>query len=108
MANVRLNGEKITSWGAFHSESQDAFGFPDFYGHNMDAWIDSLSTLREGDGMSKFTLGPEETLEIEVLNSDVLRKKAPEIFGALKEYTSIVNQLYIENGEEPALSLVLR
>jgi hypothetical protein len=108
MANVRLDGEKIITWDAFHSESQDAFGFPEFYGRNMDAWVDSLSTLREGDGMSKFTLEPEETLEIEVLNSDVLRKKAPAIFGALKECTSIVNQLYIENGEEPALALVLR
>jgi hypothetical protein len=36
-----------------------------------------------------------------------LRKQAPDMLGALKEYTSIVNQLYIENGEEPALTLVL-
>lgn len=107
MATVRLDGEKINSWEAFHSESQAAFGFPDFYGRNMDAWIDSLSTLREGDGMSKFQLGPEETLQVELLHSGVLRKQAPEILGALKEYLSIVNQLYIENGEEPALALVL-
>jgi hypothetical protein len=107
MTTVRLDGEKITNWEGFHSESQAVFGFPDFYGRNMDAWIDSLSTLREGDGMSKFTLGPEETLQIELLHSDILRKKAPDMLGALKEYTSIVNQLYIENGEEPALTLVL-
>lgn len=108
MATIVLDGEKMTDWGGFHSESQHAFGFPDFYGRNMDAWIDSLSTLREGDGMSKFKLGPEETLQIEVLHSDVLRRQAPEIFGALKEFTSIVNQLYLEGGEEPALTLVLR
>jgi hypothetical protein len=108
MATVRLDGERITTWDGFHSESHAAFGFPDYYGRNMDAWIDSLSTLREDDGMSKFRLGPEETLQIELVNSDVLRKKAPDIHGALKEYVSIVNQLYIENGEEPALALVLR
>jgi hypothetical protein len=107
MPTVQLNGAKIKDWDAFHTESQAAFGFPDFYGRNMDAWIDSLSTLREGDGMSKFQLGPDETLEIELLHSAMMRKQAPEILGALKEVTSIVNQLYIENGEEPALSLVL-
>jgi RNAse (barnase) inhibitor barstar len=107
MATVRLDGEKINSWDAFHSESQAAFGFPDFYGRNIDAWIDCLSTLRENDGMTKFVLGPYETLQIEVPHSDILRKQASEIFRALKEYTAIVNRLYVENGEEPALGLVL-
>jgi hypothetical protein len=107
MATVRIDGEKITTWDAFHSESQAVFGFPDFYGRNIDAWIDSLASLREDEGLTKFKLGPDESLEIEVLRSDVLRRLAPEILGALKEYTSIVNQLYIENGEEPPLSLVL-
>jgi RNAse (barnase) inhibitor barstar len=106
MATVRLDGEKINTWDAFHSESQAAFGFPDFYGRNIDAWIDCLSTLREDDGMTKFMLGPYEALRMEVPHSDVLRRRAPEIFSALKECVSIVNRLYIENGEEPGLNLV--
>jgi hypothetical protein len=106
MATVRLDGEKINTWDAFHSESQAAFGFPGFYGRNSDAWIDCLSTLRENDGMTRFVLAPCESLRIVVPHSDVLRKQAPEIFSALKEYVSIVNQLYIENGKEPVLSLV--
>jgi RNAse (barnase) inhibitor barstar len=108
MPTVCLDGEKITTWDAFHSESQAVFGFPGFYGRNIDAWIDCLSTLREEDGMTKFMLGPYETLEIEVPHSDALRQQAPEIVRALKEYTAIVNQLYIGNGGEPALGLALR
>jgi RNAse (barnase) inhibitor barstar len=108
MANAQLDGNAITDWTAFHRESQRAFGFPDFYGRNLSAWVDSLSYLRdEDDGMTSFVLGPDEVLRIEVVNSDSLRQQAPEILDALQECTSDVNQRYLESGEKPALALVL-
>lgn len=108
MPAVFLDGRSIGSWRAFHAECQSAFGFPDFYGRNMDAWIDCLCSLRDADGMSKFVLKPDETLEIDVMYCDALRKKAPEIVEALAECVAEVNQRYAENGEKPALSLHLR
>jgi RNAse (barnase) inhibitor barstar len=108
MAVVRLDGNTITDWASFHAACKAAFGFPDFYGNNMDAWIDCLSSLRDDDGMSKFVLKPDEVLQIEVLHSDVLRRRAPEILDALEECTAAVNERYVENGEKPALELVLR
>lgn len=108
MHAVFLDGRYIGNWRAFHAECQILFGFPDFYGRNMDAWIDCMSSLRDADGMSKFVLGPDEVLQIEVLYADVLRHKAPEILEALEECTAEVNERYAENGEKPALSLLLR
>jgi RNAse (barnase) inhibitor barstar len=108
MPTVRLDGRKILDRESFHAECQARFGFPDFYGRNMDAWIDCLSGLRDDDGMSSFTLGPDEVLQIEIAHSDALRRQAPHILAALEECADEVNQRYIEYGEKPALSLVLR
>ncbi len=108
MPAAQLDGKIIRNWHDFHRESQAAFGFPDFYGRNMDAWIDCLSTLRDNDGMSKFMLGPEETLRIEVLHTDFLRRHAPEILDALLDCSAAVNERYAENGEKPALAVLLR
>lgn len=108
MATVRLDGAAIKDWQSFHSECQGKFGFPDFYGRNMDAWIDCLSTLRDNDGMSGFTLASNETLRIEVEHSAVLRSQAPQILATLSNCVDAVNERHIENGEKPALELVLR
>ena len=107
MHTAVLDGRVIGNWRAFHAECQIAFGLPDFYGRNMDAWIDCLSSLRDDDGMSRFVLGPDDVLQIEVLHSDTLRRKAPEILEALQECTDEVNERYADNGEKPALSLNL-
>ncbi|HEY0844750.1 MAG TPA: barstar family protein [Noviherbaspirillum sp.] len=108
MPTVTLDGRTISDWKAFHTACRSAFGFPDFYGNNMNAWIDCLSYLRDDDGMSKFTLNPDEVLQIEVLNSAAFRLTAPEILDALEECTAAVNDRYSEIGEKPALSLLLR
>lgn len=108
MVTVRLDGAAIKDRQSFHAECQAKFGFPDFYGRNMDAWIDCLSTLRDNDGMSGFTLAPGETLQIEVAHSGILRNRAPQILDTLSVCVDAVNERYIENGEKPALELVLR
>jgi RNAse (barnase) inhibitor barstar len=108
MPTVSLDGAKITDWPAFHRESQAAFGFPDFYGRNMSAWIDCLSGLRDADGMSSFTLGPDEMLQIEILHADRLRRQAPAILQTLQDAVADLNQRYADSGEKPALELILR
>jgi len=52
MATVRLPTEQITDWRSSHEVCREVFGFPDFYGMNMDAWIDCMSYLPE-DAHSK-------------------------------------------------------
>ena len=108
MPTARLDGRKITDRESFHTECQAVFGFPEFYGRNMDAWIDCLSGLRDDDGMSSFTLGPDDVLLIEVTHTDALRRQAPGILSALEECTEEVNKRCSESGEKPALALALR
>jgi RNAse (barnase) inhibitor barstar len=107
MAHVRLNGEAIRDWPSFHTECRHAFGFPDFYGNTMDAWVDCLSYLRDEDGMCTFRLRPGEMLHIEVSHAAVLREKAPEIVEELAFCVEAINDRYADYGEPAALALVL-
>ena len=66
MGTVVLPSDSVTDFASFHQVCRDVFGFPDFYGANMNAWSDCLTYLRVGDGMSRFHLGPGEWLDIEV------------------------------------------
>jgi hypothetical protein len=108
MARVELDGAALTDWDAFHAASKAAFGFPDFYGNNMDAWIDCLSYLRDDDAMSCFRLQPDEVLKIEVLHTEQLRQQAPQILAELDFCVTAINERYADYGEKPALQLVLR
>ena len=105
---VQLDGGAIVDWSSFHDQTAAVFGFPEFYGRNMNAWIDCLSYVREGDGMSRFALGAGGILVIEVLNSEEFRQRAPEVFDAFVDCVAAVNLRQIEGNEAPVLHLVLR
>ena len=107
MAKVRLNTQCILDWNSFHEVCQQAFGFPDFYGKNMNAWIDCLTYLNENDGMSGFHLAEGETLTIEILDTEAFNSRVPEIFKALIDCTAFVNRRYLKSGKQPVLCLVL-
>lgn len=106
MATARLDTEPITDWQSFHETCRAAFGFPGFYGMNMDAWIDCLSYLREEAGMTRFNLAEGELLHVEVSATESFNRRLPEIFVALVECSSLVNRRYVEDGSAPVLSLV--
>ncbi len=107
MAVVHLNGETIADWNDFHAACMTAFGFPDFYGCNMDAWVDCLSYLRDEDGMTQFRLKPAEKLQIVVDHAEILRKKAPHILEDIAFCIEGINDRYADYGENPALELKL-
>jgi hypothetical protein len=106
MAEVTFDTEQIHDWEAFHTQSAKVFGFPDFYGRNMNAWIDCLTYLPEGDGMSQFTLAPSEQLFIRLTNFKIFSQGQTEICLALLECAAFVNQRYISAGDIPRLVVV--
>lgn len=68
----------------FHRKMADIFGFPDFYGKNLAAFIDCLSDLRIYEGediepMIRYSLNEDECLLLNIRNlfriSDDLRYK---------------------------------
>jgi RNAse (barnase) inhibitor barstar len=108
MAQAQLDGAAIKDWDSFHAQCADRFGFPAFYGRNMDAWIDCLTYVRDGDGMSRFALGETESLVIEVQNTEAFNRQSPEIFDSFVECVAIVNQRHATAGEIPALQVLFR
>lgn len=108
MATVTLDGAAITGWTAFHALSKAAFGFPDFYGNTMDAWIDCLSYLRDADGMAAIRLKPDELLQIDILHADAWRAAQPDMLDEVLYCIAGVNERYEDYGEKPALKVNLR
>jgi RNAse (barnase) inhibitor barstar len=107
VSTVRLNGELLTDWDAFHTISQEVFGFPVFYGRNISAWIDCLSYLRDEDSMSSIRLGDDELLSIELSHSDLVLQRFPELIEELQFCVEMINERYDDYGEKPALRLLL-
>ena|SRR5688572_33005838 len=106
MTTVQFPGCQVHDWHTFHEVSKEVFGFPTFYGMNMDAWIDCLTYL--DDGMSRFELRDDELLNIEVLDSEFLRNRLPDVFDALQESVDFINRRNSEAGERPKIKLTLR
>ena len=107
MATVTLDGAAITDWKAFHAQSKTVFGFPDFYGASMDAWIDCLSYLRDDDGMASIRLQPDEVLQIDILHADAWRAVQPDMLDEILYCIAGVNERYEDYGEKPALKVNL-
>ncbi len=105
MATAVLDAARITDWDSFHAVSAEAFGFPDFYGRNMDAWIDCLTDF--DGGMSRFALAQDETLTIELRGASEFCERCPEIALALMSATAAINERSLEQGAPPRLALLL-
>lgn len=106
MPTTILDTSTITDWISFHAACKVAFGFPDFYGANMNAWIDCLSYLGEGDGLSRFHLSPGEMLTIEIRGAEDFVTRCPEQALALMTATAAINQRCEADGKPPMLLLL--
>jgi RNAse (barnase) inhibitor barstar len=103
---ISLDCRNIRDWPSFHEEFARAFGFPDFYGKNMDAWVDCMQSLDVPyHGMSTVhcELGSVLTLELE--NVKQFRERCPEQYNALIECAAFVNWSRIETGGSSVLAL---
>ena len=90
---VEIDASLITSWDDFHDIFSKAFGFPKFYGRNINAWIDCMSSIDEKDsGMTTFSINKDDTLVIELKNHEIFRKMYSEIYFELLECTAFVNE----------------
>lgn len=103
---ILVDGDLITDWESFHSLFARLLGFPDFYGRNMNAWIDCMSDLDDpNSGMTKVTLVPGEILILQVENVTQFKLRCPEICLALLEGLAFVNARRLESGEAAVLTL---
>ena len=106
MATVRIDGREITSWNSFHDVFAEAFGFPDFYGRNLDAWIDCMTSLDEPlDKMTRIHCKPPDTVVLQLDYVEELFKTDREMFEAIVEGAAFVNWRKMNVGEPPVLTL---
>jgi RNAse (barnase) inhibitor barstar len=92
---ISLDFSSIVDWQTFHAQFKQRMGFPDFYGNNMDAWIDCMSSIdAPSDGMSKITVSKNQALEIIVNGIEKAVKTYPDLLQEFVECTAIVNQRF--------------
>ncbi len=106
MKRVRIDASMIKDWNTFHDVFADAFGFPGFYGRNMNASNDGMTYLDDSDsGMSQVTCPPGDYVVLEMENVKEFKQRCPEQFDVLVECSSFVNWRRLEVGESPLLML---
>lgn len=106
MKNIKIDTTKIINWDSFHETFKEVFGFPDFYGGNMDAWIDCMTDLDEPNHkMTKVHVNKGEVLVIELLNVESFKKRTPDIYNKLIECLAFVNYRRIESGRNAVLTM---
>ena len=99
---------EIADWPTFHDVFKKALGFPDFYGRNMNAWIDCMTSVDAAEGgLSSVTVAPGEILVLRVDDPFGFRQRCPEQYNALIECSAFVNFRRTELGETPVLALLL-
>jgi hypothetical protein len=102
---VDVSADRITDWESFHNVFAEALGFPDFYGRNMNAWIDCLTYADEDDGMRRFVVAQGDTLTLQIQEARSFASRCPEQYAALVEACAFVNWRRIEAGERAILTL---
>src|SRR6516225_4569921 len=103
---VKVDTRRIADWETFHDVFAEIFGFPNFYGRNMNAWIDCLTSLdNPSAGMTRMHVpqGGVLVLELEYVND--LASRCPEQYAAIVECAAFVNWRRIETGESAVLAL---
>jgi hypothetical protein len=105
-AKVSLDCEKIRDWQSFHEVFAHSFGFPSFYGKNMDAWIDCMTYLDDpAAGMSTIHCERGSVLVLELLNVKPFRHQCAELYEAIVDGVAFVNWRRLENGDGAVLAI---
>jgi len=106
VSKISVDCSKIRDWNTFHDEFARIFGFPDFYGRNMDAWIDCMTSLDDPeDGLSQIHCARGSVLTLELDNVEKFKKKSPKQYAALIECSAFVNWRRIESGGSSVIAI---
>lgn len=106
MAILRFDCDRITDWETFHSVFAEAFGFPSYYGRNMNAWIDCMSYLEDpGSGMTSVTVETGDFVTVQLDGIDEFATRCPDQFDAIIDCTAFVNWRRTSEGQAGILAL---
>ncbi|MFO0811344.1 MAG: barstar family protein [Gemmataceae bacterium] len=106
MTLVEIDTGRIRDWDTFHDVFAEVFGFPAFYGRNMDAWIDCMTWLDDPSAeMTAIHAPPGGVVVLQLAAVDDFARRCPEQFAALVECSAFVNWRKIGTGEPAVLAL---
>jgi RNAse (barnase) inhibitor barstar len=95
MKTVTINGAEIKDENTFHHIFALTFGFPSYYGNNLNAWIDCMSDLE----MTSFEVDSNELIIINIQNADKFKQQCEELWVAFLECLAFVNWRQMENSK---------
>lgn len=105
-SEVLIDLAEIVDWPSFHAVFKKTMGFPEFYGANMNAWIDCMTCVdAPEDGMSSVHVLRDGVLVLALEAVADFKKRCPEIFDALVSSVAFVNWRRRETGAPPVLVL---
>lgn len=103
---IDIDTSRIRDWDSFHLVFAEAFGFPDFYGKNMNAWIDCMTYLDdEESGMTSVHCEPGAVVTIALSEATEFSARCPEQFSAMVDAAAFVNWRRLQQGESAVLAL---
>lgn len=106
MSMVKVDTRRINDWDSFHSVFADAFGFPEFYSWNMNAWIDCMTSLDAPEhGMTRVHAPPGGAVVMQLDHAEDFIRRCPDQYEAIVECSAFVNWRKIETGERAVLAL---
>ena len=106
---IAIDCAKVRDWSSFHSEFASSFGFPDFYGRNMNAWIDCMTYLDDPEsGMTNVHATKGHVLTLQLENVAPFHASYPELYAAIIEASAFVNWRRLEVGDPAILAISFR
>ncbi|QQO73835.1 barstar family protein [Morganella morganii] len=103
---IKVDFSKIKTLDDFYTELSDIFGFPVFFGRNINALIDCLFSLRyPQDEMTKIHVAASEYLLIELCHFSLAIDKIKQTLIVAIENVSLKCK---EKGQEPSIVLLFK
>jgi len=106
MVRIQIDTLRIQDWDTFHDVFAASFGFPEYYGRNMNAWIDCMSYLDDPDAsMTSINCDKGDFFVLEITDAKLFEARCPEQFDAIVKCSAFVNFRNLDAGQNPLLML---
>jgi hypothetical protein len=103
MPVVRIDCRQIKDSASFHAVFAREMGFPGFYGRNLDAWIDCMTSLDcPADGMTTVHCAPPDVVTLLLDHVDSLPE---DIYRDIHDCAAFVNWRRMDMGQPPVLAI---
>lgn len=103
---VKIDARRIVDWDSFHDVFAETLGFPEFYGRNMNAWIDCMTFLDEPEaGMTNVHAPPGGVVTLLLEDVAAFATRCPAQYEALVDCAAFVNWRRIEKGLPSVLAV---